>query len=226
MVWDERARRADALGRFGWKANVATVEQQAAGAFLGDIGITSSLHPDAELPAGPGRRAPRRSTAARPEITDDRLAAVTFYGRTLAVPAMRDADDADVVDGRRAVRDVRLRVVPHADAADRATATSPPWPTRRSTRTPTCCCTTWAPGLADGRPDFDAAPQEWRTPPLWGLGLVDEVNGAALPAPRRPGRDVRGGDPVARRRGRGGGRGVPHGAGRRSRALLAFLEAL
>ena len=33
------------------------------------------------------------------------------------------------------------------------------------------------PGLSDGRPDFDAAPEEWRTPPLWGIGIVDEVNG-------------------------------------------------
>ncbi len=33
------------------------------------------------------------------------------------------------------------------------------------------------PGLADGRPDFEATGQEWRTPPLWGLGLADDVNG-------------------------------------------------
>ena len=40
------------LGRFGWKANVPTVEQQVAGAFHGDIGITSSLHPDENCPTG------------------------------------------------------------------------------------------------------------------------------------------------------------------------------
>ena len=33
------------------------------------------------------------------------------------------------------------------------------------------------PGLSDGRPDFEAGPQEWRTPPLWGIGVVDDVNG-------------------------------------------------
>ncbi|MCB1639950.1 MAG: thiol oxidoreductase, partial [Thiothrix sp.] len=32
------------------------------------------------------------------------------------------------------------------------------------------------PGLADGRPDFEASGQEWRTAPLWGLGLVQTVN--------------------------------------------------
>jgi CxxC motif-containing protein (DUF1111 family) len=31
-------------------------------------------------------------------------------------------------------------------------------------------------GLADGRPDFEASGTEWRTPPLWGIGLVPTVN--------------------------------------------------
>ena len=68
-VVDARARTR-ALGRFGWKANVPTVEQQNAGAFNGDIGITSPIFTDenarpASAPA-PGRRpaAGRRSTSA------------------------------------------------------------------------------------------------------------------------------------------------------------------
>ena len=78
------------LGRFGWKANVPTVEQQIAGAFHGDIGITTL--------AVPGRRTARpsrppaspRPTAATPEVDDAKLDRVTFYTRTLAVPARRD----------------------------------------------------------------------------------------------------------------------------------------
>ncbi len=31
-------------------------------------------------------------------------------------------------------------------------------------------------GLADNRPDFEATGREWRTPPLWGLGLIPVVN--------------------------------------------------
>jgi CxxC motif-containing protein (DUF1111 family) len=31
--------------------------------------------------------------------------------------------------------------------------------------------------LSDHRPVFDARGSEWRTPPLWGIGLVQEVNG-------------------------------------------------
>src|SRR3546814_5217853 len=33
------------------------------------------------------------------------------------------------------------------------------------------------PGLADGRPDGDASGSEWRTPPLWGIGLTETGNG-------------------------------------------------
>ena len=151
---------------------------------------------------------------------------MTFYGRTLAVPAMRDVDDAGRARGRRAVR---------VDSAARAA-------TRRRSNTGDSDVAALAnqeihpytdlllhdmgPGLADGRPDFEATGQEWRTPPLWGIGLVDDVTGAPLPAPRRPGGDDRGGDPVARRRGRGGREAFREAAVEDRRRLLAFLEAL
>ena len=32
-------------------------------------------------------------------------------------------------------------------------------------------------GLADGRPDFQASGRQWKTPPLWGIGLIRDVNG-------------------------------------------------
>ena len=81
VVWDARAG-THTLGRFGWKANVATAEQQAAGVFHGDIGITSVLHPEENC-----RPAQLECSAAphggTPEITDSRLAFVVLYVRTL-----------------------------------------------------------------------------------------------------------------------------------------------
>ena len=32
-------------------------------------------------------------------------------------------------------------------------------------------------GLADRRPEFEASGSEWRTPPLWGIGLTETVSG-------------------------------------------------
>ena len=64
MVWDVR-QGLTRLGRFGWKANAPTVEQQVAGAFLGDIGITSSLFPEENCPAGQEECARRARMEAR-----------------------------------------------------------------------------------------------------------------------------------------------------------------
>ena len=35
-------------------------------------------------------------------------------------------------------------------------------------------------GLADGRPEGEASGREWRTPPLWGIGLTETVSGHTL----------------------------------------------
>ena len=74
LVPDPAAPGNQVLGRFGWKAAVPTVEEQNAGAFAGDIGITSSLRPDqpctrlqAECISAPDGRRPRaRRPQARP----------------------------------------------------------------------------------------------------------------------------------------------------------------
>lgn len=64
-VWDA-ASRSMRLGRFGWKANVASITHQTAAAFLGDIGITSDLFPqEACTPARPTAWPPRMAAMAR-----------------------------------------------------------------------------------------------------------------------------------------------------------------
>lgn len=173
-VWDARAG-APAVGRFGWKANVATVEQQVAGAFGGDIGITSSLGPDENCPEAQEACAAAPS-GGEPELTTERLGRVTFYNRTLAVPAMRDHDAPEVMAGASRFADMGCA--------------SCHTPTQRTgaTDVATLSDQTFHPytdlllhdmgdGLADGRPDFAATGSEWRTPPLWGLGLIEVVNG-------------------------------------------------
>lgn len=172
-VWSVR-EEATVLGRFGWKANVGTVEEQVAGAFLGDIGITSSLHPYencgevAECAAAPD--------GGSPEVTDERLAAVTHYQRTLSVPAMRDATDPIVLEGSAVFDDlgcqschVREFRTGESDVETLADQVIHPFTD--------LLLHDMGDGLADGRPDFAATGSEWRTPPLWGIGLIDEVNG-------------------------------------------------
>lgn len=173
-VWDARAGQ-DTLGRFGWKANVATVEQQVAGAFHGDMGITSVLHPEENCtPAQTAcAEAPNGGT---PELTDSRLGSVTFYNRTLSVPAMRDIDDSEVQAGANLFSEMGCSachtptvVTGQVDLDTLSNQTIHPYTD--------LLLHDMGEGLADHRPDFDATGTEWRTPPLWGIGLIEAVNG-------------------------------------------------
>ncbi|MGI9611505.1 MAG: di-heme oxidoredictase family protein [Acidimicrobiales bacterium] len=179
-VWNGRTQSMD-IGRFGWKANVATVEQQVAGAFHGDIGITSSLHPDENCPE-PQTACVTAPSGTNPgdddqgELTDSRLGSVTFYNRTLSVPAMRGSDLDEVRAGSELFTEfgcsschTPTQQTGDADIETLANQTIHPYTD--------LLLHDMGPDLADGRPDFDASGTEWRTPPLWGLGLIDDVNG-------------------------------------------------
>ena len=177
-VWDVR-RGQLSLGRFGWKANQPTVKQQAAGAFLGDIGITSSLFPDANCPLGQEecRQAP---DGGEPEIPDTRLEKVTVYVQTLAVPAMRNTEDEAVKRGARLFVQSQCSAchTPRHETGE----THPLEPLREQVIFPytDLLLHDMGPGLADNRPDGLASGTEWRTPPLWGIGLVETVNGHTM----------------------------------------------
>ncbi len=172
-VWDAR-RGAPALGRFGWKANVPTVEQQVAGAFHGDIGITSPLFPTENCPPAQSdcQAAP---TGGEPEIPQDRLDKVTFYTRTLAVPMMRDTDDPQVQRGAALFLRANCQAC-HTPIHTTGASDIPALSSQTILPYTDLLLHNMGAGLADGRPDFLAHGDEWRTPPLWGIGLVKTVN--------------------------------------------------
>ena len=175
MVKDLR-RGELVVGRLGWKANQPNVEQQAAAAFHGDIGITTTLFPDENCPSSQSacQKAP---DGGAPEAPDDRLQKVAFYVQTLAVPAMRNVDDAVVHKGAGLFMDVGCSSchTPRHTTDD----SHPVAPLRGQTIYPytDLLLHDMGPDLADGRPDGLASGSEWRTPPLWGIGLVPVVSG-------------------------------------------------
>ena len=184
-VWDV-SQQAWVPGRFGWKANVGSVRHQTAGAFHGDMGITSTLFPQeecmltqADCLARQQREAAWRKDRGKPSVDiDDRaLERTVFYTMTLAVPARPDARDPQVLAGKRVFH-----------AAQCASCHVPRHETGELADYPELSGQTIYPytdllihdmgeGLADGRPDFEADGREWRTPPLWGIGRVKTVNG-------------------------------------------------
>ena len=174
MVWDDRNRQT-ALGRFGWKANVPTVEQQVAGAFHGDIGITSALFPDENCPDVQSECRSAQNGGS-PELPEDRLFKITFYSRTLAVPAMRDVEDPQVSRGA----EIFLRAncgACHTPSHTTGESDIPALANQVIFPYTDLLLHDMGEGLADNRPDFLATGREWRTPPLWGIGLVENVSG-------------------------------------------------
>lgn len=169
-VWDAvKGKRA--LGRFGWKANVANLIQQTAGAYNGDMGVTSDLFP-AESCEGNYPGCARHA----PEIDPQTVADVALYTQTLAVPARRDLDDPVTQRGEQVFHAVGCAGC-HTPTLRTAVLRGVPEVSHQVIHPYTDLLVhDMGPGLADGRRDFQASGSEWRTPPLWGIGLVETVN--------------------------------------------------
>jgi CxxC motif-containing protein (DUF1111 family) len=174
-VWNVREQRTT-LGRFGWKANQPTLTQQNAAAFNGDMGVTSSLFPN-ESSAGQ----PQAIAAHPPEISDGTVGAVTHYTRTLGVPARRNLHDPAVQRGKQVFAAANCTGC-HIPAMRTASVVAGGLPTVPELSNQVIFPYTdmlvhdMGEGLADNRPDFAANGREWRTPPLWGIGLTGVVN--------------------------------------------------
>lgn len=175
QVWDAPSQGVK-IGRFGWKANVATVAHQSAGAFNGDMGITSDLFPD-EACTPAQQDCLTAPSGGKPEIEARRLEQVILYSQTLAVPTRRTPDAPDVLRGKALFQAAQCSTChvpsyvtgPHATIPEFAGQTI--WPYTD------LLLHDMGEGLADGRPDFLANGRQWKTPPLWGLGLIPTVNG-------------------------------------------------
>ena len=172
-----------AVGRFGWKASQPTLKSQTADAFAGDIGISSELNANSygdctakqsdclALPVGVQKR------LGETEAPQPVLDLVTFYSANLAVPQRRDVEDAVVLQGKEQFY-----------SAGCASCHQPKFVTsRKAERKEHRFQLIWpysdfllhdmGDGLADGQQVGVANEQEWRTPPLWGIGLTETVNG-------------------------------------------------
>jgi len=187
-VWDVENEQT-VLGRFGWKANQPNLRQQTAAAFLGDIGATTYLFPEENCPPAQtacldvpsaskcGGQGGCTGNQYRPEVVPSRLSNITLYLRALAVPARRNVTDPQFARGERLFAQAQCSVchVPEIKTG--------PKPALKAAADVTLRAYTdlllhdMGPELADGRPDFKASGSEWRTAPLWGIGLVRTVNG-------------------------------------------------
>ncbi len=175
-VWDMINQR-EAIGRFGWKANVPSIRQQIASAFIGDIGVTSPLFPEENCPLV--QTACREQPPGNnPEVIDGDLTTLEIWTLGLAVPARRNLDDPAVGQGEALFHAAKCAVC-HVPALETGPHEVLPQAGGQVIYAYTdMLLHDMGEALADGRPDFRAGPRDWRTPPLWGLGLSETVSGS------------------------------------------------
>ena len=170
-VWDP-ATNSRQMGRFGWKANTASIKTQVAGAFNQDMGITSSVFP-VESSFGQSQYDGLKDD---PELPDSLLNAVKFYAQTLGVPARRNTTDPTIKRG------LQLFILAKCINCHKQTLTTginvafPSLSNQVIHPYTDMLLHDMGPGLADNRPDFLASGSEWRTAALWGVGLFQTVN--------------------------------------------------
>lgn len=174
-VWSHETQ-ALALGRFGWKAGQPSMRQQNADAFFNDMGLSTPLlsgsactEQQTDCLAAPDGGAP--------EVNAKIEAQVLFYSRNLAVPARRNPDSPEVLKGKQLFQQANChschtpRFVTRKDAAEPELAEQVIFPYTD------LLLHDMGEGLADQRPEFLASGRDWRTPPLWGIGLTEAVSG-------------------------------------------------
>jgi CxxC motif-containing protein (DUF1111 family) len=184
-VWSKKHDKP-MLGRFGWKASVPTIADQAASAFSGDIGISSTL-----MSAGSGECTEKQPACLNApsgnspkyqnvEVGDELFDLVTFYSHNLAVPPRRNPDDPDVLRGKALFYEIGC-VSCHKPKLMTGEAPDQPHLSHQLIYPYTdMLLHDMGEGLADNRPDGEASGSEWRTAPLWGIGLTETVSGRTL----------------------------------------------
>ena len=174
-VWDI-AKQDKQLGRLGWKANQPNLKQQIAGAFNGDIGLTTSLLPKASCNEQQSDCLKETEFGDQPEVSDEFLDKITTYMSLLAVPARRDIDGGPEQRGEKLFYQAQCASCHTPKMVTGRTSEHPEFNNQVIHPYTDLLLHDMGSGLADNRPDFEANGQEWRTPPLWGIGLVKNVN--------------------------------------------------
>ncbi|MFC6335825.1 c-type cytochrome [Pseudomonas sp. CCM 7891] len=179
LVWDD-VQQKTVLGRFGWKAGQPNLNQQNVHAFSGDMGLTTSLRPfddctDAQVAC---KQAPNGNDPdGEPEVSDNILRLVLFYTRNLAVPARRDVNAEQVLAGKNLFFQAGCQSCHTPKFTTAQNAAEPELANQVIRPYSDLLLHDMGEGLADNRSEFQASGRDWRTPPLWGIGLTQTVSG-------------------------------------------------
>ncbi|WP_349969678.1 di-heme oxidoredictase family protein [Pseudomonas caspiana] len=178
-VWDDEQQTV-VMGRFGWKAGQPSLNQQNVHAFSGDMGLTTSLRnfddctpAQTDCLAAPNGNGPD----GEPEVSDNILRLVLFYSRNLGVPARRNIESPQVLAGKNLFYKAGCQQCHTPQFKTRHDAAEPELANQVIRPYSDLLLHDMGDELADNRTEFQATGREWRTPPLWGIGLTQTVSG-------------------------------------------------
>ncbi|MBS1585186.1 MAG: c-type cytochrome [Bacteroidetes bacterium] len=172
-VYNPQTKQTE-IGRFGLKANTPTIMVQVATAYQQDMGVTSMVRPQE---ASWGQAQCAGISGDNYDLPDSTLRAVAFYVKTLAVPARRDVEDAEVKRGEALFTQINCSGCHRTTVQTGMDVNVPALSNQRIHPYTDLLVHDMGDGLADGYTDFLANGREWRTTPLWGIGLFEKTNG-------------------------------------------------
>ncbi|EMJ87096.1 di-heme oxidoredictase family protein [Leptospira meyeri] len=174
-IWD-LSGSGKSLGRFGWKANAPSLKRQNSAAFSGDIGITSPML-GSENCSSSQTSCANAIGGGKPEVSEDKVTAITKYMQLVAVPVRRNPNTTAILNGKKhffqagchKCHTEKLVTGNQTPFAQLANQTIRPYTD--------LLLHDMGEALSDGKADGEATETEWRTAPLWGIGLLGTVNG-------------------------------------------------
>lgn len=177
-VWNAETNKLDA-GKYGWKAETPTLRQQIADAAVNDMGITNPIFPDETCSEKQVECQKSLSgiTNAKTELTEVQLDELVTYLEFLAVPGRDPIDHPKAQLGEKLFNQANCNSC-HVSSLQTG-KDQRRWRLHNQTIHPytDLLLHDMGEGLADNRPTFDATGSEWRTAPLWGIGMTERVNG-------------------------------------------------
>jgi CxxC motif-containing protein (DUF1111 family) len=162
------AQNGKHICRFGKKGAAYDLLHQTVNAYNQDMGITSSYNPVDVY----------THEAIDPEISNQEILSVVFYLRTLKAPAQRDKEDPQVQLGRSIFGQLNCAGC-HTPTLQTGYSPIQSLSYKEFHPFTDLLLHDMGSGLDDGYTEGSAKTFEWRTPPLWGLGLSANSQGGS-----------------------------------------------
>lgn len=164
------------IGRFGKKALTVNLLHQTVGAYHEDMGITSDLLPEDLFNPSAGSRA--SDDVPDPEVSSSTVANVVFYLKTLRAPSRRGADEPEVLAGEQIFADIGCDGC-HVPTLMTGRSEIEVLDLVEFHPYTDLLLHDMGPELDDGYTEGSALTSEWRTPPLWGIGIQQNFQGGS-----------------------------------------------